>query len=74
MEPLRALPGICDAVGHKAAIMMDGGVRRGSDVLKALALGARLVFLGRPFMYAGHGTSSHNLGTCNRAHFFQHER
>jgi L-lactate dehydrogenase (cytochrome) len=32
--------------------MMDGGIRRGGDVLKALALGARFVFAGRPFMYA----------------------
>ena len=32
--------------------MMDSGVRRGTDVLKALALGARFVFLGRPFLYA----------------------
>jgi L-lactate dehydrogenase (cytochrome) len=31
---------------------MDSGIRRGSDVLKAVALGARMVFLGRPFMYA----------------------
>ncbi|MNR50124.1 (S)-mandelate dehydrogenase [compost metagenome] len=33
-------------------MMMDSGIRRGGDVLKALALGARFVFLGRPFMYA----------------------
>jgi L-lactate dehydrogenase (cytochrome) len=32
--------------------MLDGGVRRGTDVLKALALGAKFVFVGRPFMYA----------------------
>jgi L-lactate dehydrogenase (cytochrome) len=32
--------------------MMDGGVRRGSDVLKAIALGAAFVFVGRPFLYA----------------------
>ncbi|MBP0631164.1 MULTISPECIES: alpha-hydroxy acid oxidase [unclassified Cupriavidus] len=51
-EPLFVLPEICDAVGHKTVVMMDGGIRRGSDVLKALALGARFVFLGRPFMYA----------------------
>ncbi|SUV84556.1 L-lactate dehydrogenase [Bordetella pertussis] len=34
------------------AVMMDSGIRRGGDVLKALALGARFVFLGRPFNYA----------------------
>jgi L-lactate dehydrogenase (cytochrome) len=34
------------------SIMMDGGIRRGSDVPKALALGAQFVFIGRPFLYA----------------------
>lgn len=52
LEPFLALPRICDEVGHKTVVMMDGGVRRGSDVLKALAHGAQLVFLGRPFIYA----------------------
>lgn len=48
---LRMLPCIVDAVGE-LPVMMDGGIRRGSDVLKALALGAKAVFAGRPFMYA----------------------
>jgi L-lactate dehydrogenase (cytochrome) len=52
IEPLRVLPEICHAVGNQVVVMMDGGIRRGGDVLKALALGARLVFVGRPFMYA----------------------
>jgi isopentenyl diphosphate isomerase/L-lactate dehydrogenase-like FMN-dependent dehydrogenase len=43
-----ALPAIADAVGGKAAILLDGGFRRGSDVLKALALGAQAVLVGRP--------------------------
>ena len=43
-----ALPAIADAVAGKAAILVDGGFRRGSDVLKALALGAQAVLLGRP--------------------------
>lgn len=51
-SPLVVLPRIVDAVGHKTVVMMDSGVRRGSDVLKAVALGAQMVFLGRPFMYA----------------------
>ena len=51
-SPLVMLPRIVDAVGHQTVVMMDSGVRRGSDVLKAVALGAQMVFLGRPFMYA----------------------
>ncbi len=51
-SPLRVLPAIVDSVGHKTTVMMDGGIRRGTDVLKAVALGARMVFVGRPFMYA----------------------
>ncbi|GAB2473861.1 alpha-hydroxy acid oxidase [Comamonas humi] len=50
--PLTLLPRIVDQVGHRTVVMMDSGVRRGGDVLKAVALGARMVFLGRPFMYA----------------------
>ncbi|WP_213308552.1 alpha-hydroxy acid oxidase [Paraburkholderia sacchari] len=52
VEPLQVLPEICAAVGDDLVVMMDSGVRRGADVLKALALGARFVFVGRPFMYA----------------------
>ncbi len=51
ISPLRALPGVVDAAGDMT-VMMDSGVRRGGDVLKALALGARFVFVGRPFNYA----------------------
>ena len=51
LSPLRALPGAVAEAGSMA-IMMDSGIRRGSDVLKALALGAHFVFVGRPFLYA----------------------
>ena len=51
VAPLRVLPGIA-AVAGEMVVMLDGGVRRGGDVLKALALGARFVFVGRPFLYA----------------------
>lgn len=51
IAPLRALPGVIDAVGD-LPVMIDSGFRRGTDVLKALALGARFVFFGRPFNYA----------------------
>jgi L-lactate dehydrogenase (cytochrome) len=51
VAPLRVLPQIVAAC-HRVPVMLDSGVRRGSDVLKALALGARFVFVGRPFNYA----------------------
>ncbi|KAH7464873.1 hypothetical protein PRIC1_005533 [Phytophthora ramorum] len=46
-----ALPAIVKAVDGRAEVYLDGGVRRGTDVFKALALGARAVFLGRPVLY-----------------------
>ena len=51
ISALRALPSIVAACPD-IPVMMDGGVRRGTDILKALALGARFVFVGRPFGYA----------------------
>ncbi len=51
IAPLRALPGVAAEAGNMA-VMMDGSVRRGTDVLKALALGAQFVFVGRPILYA----------------------
>ncbi len=48
---LRALPRVVDAVAGRAEVLMDGGVRRGTDVLKALALGAKAVLVGRPFLW-----------------------
>jgi isopentenyl diphosphate isomerase/L-lactate dehydrogenase-like FMN-dependent dehydrogenase len=48
---LDALPGVVDAVGGRAPVLLDSGVRSGSDVARALALGARAVCLGRPFVY-----------------------
>jgi 4-hydroxymandelate oxidase len=47
-SPIAMLPSIADAVGGKVPILIDGSFRRGSDVLKALALGAQAVLLGRP--------------------------
>jgi L-lactate dehydrogenase (cytochrome) len=49
--PLRVLPGIVEEA-RGLAVTLDSGVRRGTDVLKALALGANFVFIGRPFLYA----------------------
>lgn len=48
---IRALPGIAEAVGDQIELLLDGGVRRGSDVVKALALGARAVMLGRAYLW-----------------------
>jgi isopentenyl diphosphate isomerase/L-lactate dehydrogenase-like FMN-dependent dehydrogenase len=48
---LDALPEIVEAVGGRAEVYLDGGVRRGTDVVKALALGARAVFIGRPALW-----------------------
>ena len=46
-----ALPEVVDAVGGRIPVMVDGGIRRGSDVFKALAYGARAVGIGRPYVW-----------------------
>lgn len=48
---LDALPDVCDAVKDRVPVLLDSGVRRGPDVLKAIALGATAVLIGRPFAY-----------------------
>jgi heme/flavin dehydrogenase (mycofactocin system) len=48
---IRALPSVADAVGAQVEILFDGGIRRGSDVVKALALGARAVMVGRAYLW-----------------------
>jgi len=48
---LDALVEVRDALGDDAVVLMDGGIRRGADVIKALALGANMVLLGRPYVY-----------------------
>ena len=48
---LEALPEVVEAVGDRAEVYLDGGVRRGTDVVMALALGARAILVGRPAMY-----------------------
>jgi isopentenyl diphosphate isomerase/L-lactate dehydrogenase-like FMN-dependent dehydrogenase len=48
---LRALPEIVKAVGGRAEVLMDGGIRRGSDIVKAICLGARAVLVGRAYAY-----------------------
>lgn len=48
---IRALPAIVDAVGHRTEVHMDGGIRSGQDVLKAIALGAKGTYIGRSMLY-----------------------
>ena len=48
---IRVLAEIVEAVGHKTEVLMDGGIRSGQDLLKALALGAKGAFIGRPILY-----------------------
>ncbi|MGO8993738.1 MAG: alpha-hydroxy acid oxidase [Polyangiaceae bacterium] len=65
-----ALPRVADAVAGRCEVMVDGGVRRGTDVLKALALGARAVLLGRPVLWGlaldGRAGVEHVLGILRR--------
>jgi len=49
--PIRALPAIVDAVDDQVEVVLDGGIRRGSDVVKALALGAKAVMIGRASLW-----------------------
>jgi len=51
LATIDALPAIVATVGHRAPILFDGGVRRGVDVVKALALGANAVMIGRPYLW-----------------------
>jgi isopentenyl diphosphate isomerase/L-lactate dehydrogenase-like FMN-dependent dehydrogenase len=49
--PIRVLPEVAEAVGEQIEVLMDGGIRRGSDVVKALALGAKAVMIGRAYLW-----------------------
>ena len=65
-SPMRVLEAVVAAVGPGYPVLIDSGFRRGSDVLKALALGARMVLVGRPFNYAaavaGEAGVAHAIG------------
>jgi isopentenyl diphosphate isomerase/L-lactate dehydrogenase-like FMN-dependent dehydrogenase len=63
-SPIEVLPDIVKAVGHKTTIVFDSGVRRGSDVVKALALGAKFVLIGRSTLY---GTAAGGEAGAKRA-------
>ena len=49
--PIRMLPSIADAIGADVEVLLDGGIRRGSDVVKAVALGAKAVLIGRAYLW-----------------------
>jgi isopentenyl diphosphate isomerase/L-lactate dehydrogenase-like FMN-dependent dehydrogenase len=51
MAPIDVLPQIVEAAGQRITVLVDSGFRRGSDVVKALALGAKAVLIGRPMLY-----------------------
>ena len=63
VSPLRVLPAIVQAC-PEVPVMIDSGFRRGTDVLKALALGARFVFIGRPFNYAASVAGEAGVRKC----------
>jgi isopentenyl diphosphate isomerase/L-lactate dehydrogenase-like FMN-dependent dehydrogenase len=48
---IRALPAVVDAVGGQVEVLLDGGIRRGNDVVQALALGAKAVMIGRAYLW-----------------------
>jgi 4-hydroxymandelate oxidase len=67
-----ALPGIVNAVAGRIPVLMDGGIRRGTDVVKALALGAKAVLIGRPYLWGlsvGGADGVQNVMTILRGEF-----
>ena len=51
LPTIEALPEVVAAVNGKIPVLMDGGIRRGTDILKALALGAKAILIGRPYVW-----------------------
>jgi len=68
---VRVLPEVVDAAGDRLEVLMDGGVRRGGDVVKALAIGARAVLVGRPYLYAL--AAAGQEGVTRMLHIFETE-
>jgi isopentenyl diphosphate isomerase/L-lactate dehydrogenase-like FMN-dependent dehydrogenase len=64
MAPIEVLPEVMDAVGKRLTVIVDSGFRRGSDVVKALCLGAHAVFIGRATLY---GVAAHGEAGARRA-------
>ena len=61
---LDALPGVVHAVGDRVPVLMDGGVRRGTDILKAIALGARACLVARPYLYGLGAAGEEGVARC----------
>jgi pre-mycofactocin synthase len=59
---IRCLPAVADAVGDQVEVLLDGGIRRGGDVVKALALGARAVMIGRPYLWGLAASGERGVG------------
>lgn len=64
LSSIAALPSIVEAVGDRIEVLMDGGIRSGQDVIKALALGAKGVFIGRAFLYGLGAMGEAGVTTC----------
>lgn len=82
LDTTEVLPRIAEAVGDRAELILDGGIHRGSDILKAVALGARAVAVARPVLWARRWTASEGWrgfwGCCAtswtpRWHFHRHQ-
>ncbi len=64
LSSIAAVPAIAKAVGDRIEVLMDGGVRSGQDVIKAVALGAKGVFIGRAFLYGLGAMGEAGVTTC----------
>jgi isopentenyl diphosphate isomerase/L-lactate dehydrogenase-like FMN-dependent dehydrogenase len=71
MAPIEALPAIVDAVGARTTVIVDSSFRRGSDVVKALAIGAKLVMIGRPTLWGT--TVAGEAGAARAIQFYREE-
>jgi isopentenyl diphosphate isomerase/L-lactate dehydrogenase-like FMN-dependent dehydrogenase len=71
MAPIEVLPEVVDAVGARMTVLIDSGFRRGSDVVKAIALGAKGVLIGRPLLYGA--AAGGEAGAARAIGFYREE-